>query len=472
MPTEVPMLEPHIRGISLHDITGRRHLFLNSEASEESYSLSRPVEKLDIFLSHSWSGSPFWKHMTLVTNLYVKFGYIAMLVTVIPLSVATYFLPAGKREAVAATQVLGGFAMFFGMWFGYLVPNRTNKRMVFLDKCCIPQVDLAAMKEGLTNMEAYLNRSDKLLILWTPEYFSRLWCVFELASYLRSHGPNSIACLSARFGRFYHVVVWFEIAFIIIAESVNAAIPSNTQIQRWVPYACWSVTEAALSVGVGLIVLFYCVPAKMELNKQIQHFSMTSAQCTFTEDTALLTCRISEWYGSQENFDNCIRDSWPRISTAMKTSDSALPIEIVAFVMFPYVMALCPRLACAIAWNNEFREYSWSVIIRSTLLLHVLLACRTPLFVVISYRMGNVLEYKSTLAKCFYITVVVLFALLYSVTQLIATQGVLFFYGPPAMVLFTNSSYPWFFVILPITAVALVYWTHCPRCVLSNHPAV
>ncbi|KAF4653485.1 hypothetical protein FOL47_010495 [Perkinsus chesapeaki] len=434
-----PVLESHIRGITLDNVTARCYLFYNSEASGQTYELSRQVEKLDLFLSHSWSGSPFWKHMTLVTVLYVKFGYIAMLLTVIPLSVGIYFLPAYKTEAVVATEVLGVFAMFLGMWFGYLIPSRTNKKMVFLDKCCIPQVDEEAKREGLKNMEAYLSLSDTLLILWTPEYFSRLWCVFELASYLRSHGPDSILCWSAWFMQFYHVVVWWEVACVLIVEIANAVISRGSQIKLWIPSICWSVTEVALSVGVCVIVLLFCLPAKRELNKQIQQFSMSAAHCTLAEDTTMLSSRISEWYGSQENFDECLRSSWSRISLAMKISDPALPVQVVAFVMFPYVMALWPRLACAIAWNNEYPEYSWTLIIRSTLVLNVLLACRVPLFVVISYCTGSVLERKSTLAKCFGTSALVSFALLYSVGQFIGAQGVLFFYGPPTMVLFLNS---------------------------------
>ncbi|KAF4671789.1 hypothetical protein FOL47_001225 [Perkinsus chesapeaki] len=463
--SERPVFGSHIRGTTLDNITSRCYLFYNSEASEKTYELSRQVEKLDLFLSHSWSGSPFWKHMTLVTVLYVKFGYIAMLLTVIPLSVGIYFLPAYKREAVVATEVLGVFAMFLGMWFGYLVPSRTNKKMVFLDKCCIPQVDEEAKREGLKNMEAYLSRSDTLLILWTPEYFSRLWCVFELASYLRSHGPDSILCLSAWFMRSYHMVVWWEVACVISLETANAAIPRDPQIKLWIALVCWSVTEVALCIAICLIVILFCIPAKMELKKQVQQFSMRTAYCTLAEDTTMLSSRISEWYGSNESFDECVRSSWSRVNSVMKIPEPALSRPGIAFVTFPYVMALWPRLLTALAWNYRSEEngYSWTVIIRSTFIMFVLLACRTPLFVVMSYRIGSAVWLKGSLAKCISIAIMVFFALLYGGAMFVSAQGVLILYGPQTPILFAQSPWAWLFIALPILAVALVCWTHFPR---------
>ncbi|KAF4654950.1 hypothetical protein FOZ61_007869, partial [Perkinsus olseni] len=163
-----------VRGVSVRDISRRWTLFRGSEGSDGTYALSKPVEELDMFLSHSWSGSPSWKHLTLISILYVKTGYIAMLAAVIPLSVGIYFLSAHQRIASLVVQILGAIAFVLGICFGHLVPSRSNKRMVFLDKCCIPQNDSAARRQGIYNMDTFLCRSKQLLILWTPDYFSRL----------------------------------------------------------------------------------------------------------------------------------------------------------------------------------------------------------------------------------------------------------------------------------------------------------
>ncbi|KAF4740853.1 hypothetical protein FOZ62_003823, partial [Perkinsus olseni] len=35
-------------------------------------------------------------------------------------------------------------------------------------------------------------RKDKLLILWSPAYLDRLWCVYELAVFLRTHDKEDV----------------------------------------------------------------------------------------------------------------------------------------------------------------------------------------------------------------------------------------------------------------------------------------
>ncbi|KAF4696490.1 hypothetical protein FOZ60_000180 [Perkinsus olseni] len=100
-----------IRGIPLRSITSRWTLFRGSEGSDETYALSKPVEELDMFLSHSWSGSPLWKHLTLISILYVKTGYIAMLATVIPLSVGSIF-PASPSESCVSRRTDPGSDRF------------------------------------------------------------------------------------------------------------------------------------------------------------------------------------------------------------------------------------------------------------------------------------------------------------------------------------------------------------------------
>ncbi|CAE7210572.1 unnamed protein product, partial [Symbiodinium microadriaticum] len=47
----------------------------------------------------------------------------------------------------------------------------------------VPQSRLK--QRGILNLPGFLLSSEKLVILWSEHYFSRLWCVFEMATYLK-----------------------------------------------------------------------------------------------------------------------------------------------------------------------------------------------------------------------------------------------------------------------------------------------
>ena len=38
-------------------------------------------------------------------------------------------------------------------------------------------------QEGIRSLGLFLRRSRKMFILWSPEYFTRLWCCFEVAAF-------------------------------------------------------------------------------------------------------------------------------------------------------------------------------------------------------------------------------------------------------------------------------------------------
>mmetsp|Transcript_28491 Transcript_28491/g.23551 ORF Transcript_28491/g.23551 Transcript_28491/m.23551 type:complete len:86 (+) Transcript_28491:43-300(+) len=85
---------------------------------------------------------------------------------------------------------------------------------------------------------------------------------------------------------------------------MNAAIPIKQAQTLWGEFVVCLVAEVAISIAICLIVILFCIPAKMELKKQVQQFSMRTAYCTLAEDTTMLSSRISEWYGSNDYEDS------------------------------------------------------------------------------------------------------------------------------------------------------------------------
>eukprot|EP00415_Alexandrium_ostenfeldii_P002437 UN2437 len=68
----------------------------------------------------------------------------------------------------------------------------SNDPVVFLDVACICQTDDRLKDAGIKALRGFLMRSRELHVMWSPEYFSRLWCVYELAAFMRINGAGAI----------------------------------------------------------------------------------------------------------------------------------------------------------------------------------------------------------------------------------------------------------------------------------------
>ncbi|CAK0840918.1 unnamed protein product [Prorocentrum cordatum] len=66
---------------------------------------------------------------------------------------------------------------------------------VFVDKMCINQRDPVQKERGVHSLGGFLHKSDRMIMLCTPRYFSRMWCAFEVAAWLRLKDVSSIVFL-------------------------------------------------------------------------------------------------------------------------------------------------------------------------------------------------------------------------------------------------------------------------------------
>ncbi|CAK9114951.1 unnamed protein product [Durusdinium trenchii] len=155
------------------------------DAAVDNFELSQPCEHIDAFLSHDWKTSRVSKTIALLLIFNsLPASLVALCASLLTSGmISMEWLPGGWMTASAATHAVFFFFLFFWQRLRRLLCF--TPAMVFLDRLCIAQKDEHLKQEGIFNLAGILAKSRKLVILWSPRYFTRLWCAFELSTFLK-----------------------------------------------------------------------------------------------------------------------------------------------------------------------------------------------------------------------------------------------------------------------------------------------
>ncbi|CAK9099358.1 Uncharacterized protein SCF082_LOCUS46531 [Durusdinium trenchii] len=204
-------IEPELlRGVSMTQcLQHGSRLWLKAPSDwqlEERLALfcsSEPTTEIDVFISHTWterSSSKFcfllashgWPVSLLLWVLAVVLSMTCCILRFLPMPLQrTFIFVSQLEEAPAGFWVLaaGLVAQIIGLYVSPYVPSRAGWGTCFVDFMSINQADEELMQKGIRGIGGFLQHSKVLLILWSPAYLSRLWCVFELAVF-RMANPN------------------------------------------------------------------------------------------------------------------------------------------------------------------------------------------------------------------------------------------------------------------------------------------
>ena len=158
---------------------------------------SKPISqnsRIKEFWSHSWHG-PRW--MVVVTVLLLNNSLAAIVIStlvsfLLGLFCAMDHLPP-LEGPIEYDALVSGWCQWGGM-VAYVLTlfSWPSRKKIFLDLLCIDQTSESEKQDALLSMGAFLKQSDSLIVFWDQTYTRRLWCVFELAAYLHSHGRGVI----------------------------------------------------------------------------------------------------------------------------------------------------------------------------------------------------------------------------------------------------------------------------------------
>ena len=309
-----------LRGVPLHTtlrhwrrVWRRSPSELTMSQRAEVFEYSRQTEELDMFISHTWQ-TPGWRKFF---SLLIRSGWRCML-TFWAVGTGLAFLLCcldvlplfySSRAAIFQFQSvipMGCWATLTGLVSGigglllsvYLPIDNSS---CFLDVACIPQTDDVLMRQGIYNIGGCLAVSRTLHVLWSPPFFSRLWCMFELSAYRKMNptgrivfAPIYIEAFSAQVFIWLHLVGLMMVFFRASYDEGGVGV-----LAMWV-FVAMCLFPLALSLRANSL-------DRQRMLAALDQFEVREVQCLNDFDRNYIHTAIVSWYGSLDAFSDYVR---------------------------------------------------------------------------------------------------------------------------------------------------------------------
>ncbi|CAL1158856.1 unnamed protein product [Cladocopium goreaui] len=308
-----------LRGVRLRDtLKGCGRLWrcnpmkLKPQARSALFKMSRPVPSLDIFLSHTWCSKGRAKILSLLLQsgcstalLFWFFGVALALALCFADALPMPFWYSANMSHFKEMCPLGPWVMLFGFLgtlLGLLLSPYVscfNRDMCFVDAACIHQTNKTLMQRGINGIGGFLLVSRELRILWSQPYLSRLWCVFEVATYKKMNPGGNIVMAPL----FVDESVLLKYLGILLCTVTYWIIRCNSDSSIVLP----GTMVCSLPILITIHFDRRNFMMKHQLFSQFQNFDLDAAECSCESDREFVYAAISHLYGSKEAFTQYVR---------------------------------------------------------------------------------------------------------------------------------------------------------------------
>mmetsp|Transcript_1074 Transcript_1074/g.2340 ORF Transcript_1074/g.2340 Transcript_1074/m.2340 type:complete len:564 (+) Transcript_1074:109-1800(+) len=465
--------ETLLRAVPLRSILSRfGHVLVGSNGSEKTFQKSKPSQRISMFLSHSWSTPGYSKALGLMYVGNVRRAcFISWAVAIgLFISIATtdvgetlrgpgdlYF--AGTDTIRKAPTIIAGIfpnlLFLIILVFGQNLP--LGETSCFLDKCCIHQTDVVKKREGVKLLSRFLQISDKLMILYHPDYMTRLWCVYELAAFrhLRGNVEGSIQFLPLRVPMsllamfvvhtFSGIAVQLAGPFFLsksYAEWVMRESPSD-----WIPLYYFATSTLTFLLGFAVVVpaVFRSFQSHIRDNvtllRQLREFELSQTSCLFPSDREFVEGQIVKWFGSISNFEQVVRTDVADSVEKQVQSQVPLRWKPAASTALPHIFILMMHGALYL------RKGEWGFAVTVLLFAATYTCCSSTIPIALMFRWLRFLRH-STCGKVAYALLIHLSFVLFAAFSLI---------------LVSPAAPPWLMALVVLTQALITIWFYwCP----------
>lgn len=277
-----------------HFLRGSTSGGVGVDTSYRGFEYSMEVPEIDDFISHEWGSGRWTKFVALLcfyngpAALYFSIA-LGMLVFVLELlgEVPQGVLRFQWSRTIAGSPVMGhlpaswplvilpvafGLVLIFGQRLRRVLP--LQPRRVFLDKMCIDQQNEDTKAQAILSLAGVLKRTERLVVLWSPQYLTRLWCTYEVATWLHM-------------GKEFRRDVAFVPVFLCTAQlSFTLGIYIFTIVTWFLLRFLAPVAHAAAELGVLAVVLAPSISMLRQmvwdlgnLHSQLRNFRVQETEC-------------------------------------------------------------------------------------------------------------------------------------------------------------------------------------------------
>lgn len=332
---------------------------------------------IDDFWSHSWQSPEFPKFLTLL--LY----YNGIPATLVSLVCAAASFPV-LRVVHGNTHTMPVFTCALGVvgFFAVLLLWRPSAK-VFFDLACV-DYDRPKQRDGsIRNIGGTLLCPSTLLVLTDPTYTSRLWCVFEVAVFLRLRNAETqqVHFRSTFSGPLCATWAVCLLAIVFLMNSASIARDS------WYFYMC------RVPVVAASMMTRKFVHRNRELLLSTEGFDLHNADCfccasehrhprtgePISCDRRCIIAAICEWFGTESDFEHFVR------TEVHESMTHQLPIPYRQLVLCSLVQ--CLSFAGKVVFHLMHGRFSWaaiefehlirSMLVKGPLTLHIFLDVAT-----------------------------------------------------------------------------------------------
>ena len=333
----------------------------------DSWGLSTPQPNLRTFMSHVWAADP--KLTTIALNAHFKSQIFSWYFLAL---FATMFAVVFLFPLLCAPLLLFGFVgvrllVFSGsptvnkwfLWFlGY------GGASVWMDKATVKQTSYPPESETSTAVKNlntagvllfpwYLLTAKEIWIVYSETYLQRIWCVYELATWITINGAKNIQFIGIEnYGLLYsRLFLHFNYLGVLLAISIVGGGLAFPILFYRNPARTGDPTQfdGPFRIGLTLAIVYFTyvvviwgwklLPHLARSRKAIvydfRHFSVGDARATMPADIKLVHGMIREQHGTLANFQSAVRGP---VANAVERLMWRVELKMIGLLVCLYVL--------------------------------------------------------------------------------------------------------------------------------------
>ena len=289
------------------------------------YMESFMSDKVSCFWSHSWHGRTWMKILSLMMRYN---GLPSVLVGSFTALIMMGLFAGGLLPEISRSSWSHEHWSTWSLASGFIAAVITfllwqPRQLVFFDRICINENDDDEKFASIFSLAGILKRSDKMLVLWDATWGDRLWCLFELAAFVKSkHVSEQVLLIRPTFLGPCSIVL-FGGMFLVMLPLTTVPIPDPARLGDYFILIPLSGAMVFLFItGYFMVAAFRGYFRSVRaLQVKLRNISFDNTRCSccdagHVQDGTKILCDrqivkecVSIWFGSSEAFEDCVRSA-------------------------------------------------------------------------------------------------------------------------------------------------------------------